>query len=305
MTKPKAVLPGDTIAVVSPASPIAEAKLKLGLEVLTAAGYNLKLGRNVLGSADYLAGTDRERADDLSRAFADPEVAAVYCSRGGYGCARLLPYLDLDAMAESGKMFLGFSDITTLHLALNRRGLVSVYAPMALSFSVERQPWVHQSFFGALRGETSTPHGAPRAETIVGGLAEGEVTGGCLCLLTDSLATPDPLDAARKILLIEDVDEHPHRVDAMLTHLMNSGILQQSAGIVVGEMTGTDEKIDSMIGGKPWKEIVRERIGGLGIPAVLDFPFGHVKNMLTMPLGITARLDADAGTLTYLERCAI
>ena len=91
----------------------------------------------------------------------------------------------------------------------------------------------------------------------------------------------------------------------MFTHLITSGILQSAAGIVVGEMTGTDEKVDASIGGRPWKEIVRERVIPLGIPAVIDFPFGHVKNMLTMPLGIRARLDADAGTLTYLERCAL
>lgn len=304
MIKPRALRPGDTIAVVSPASPIDATKLEKGLEVLKSAGYQVLLGRHVLAADAYLAGTDEQRAEDLRWAFEQPEVAAIYCSRGGYGCARLLPNLDLDAMAASGKMFLGFSDITTIHLALNRRGLVTLYAPMALSFSVEREPWVYASFLDALLGRTDSPEGMPRAETLVEGVAEGDVTGGCLCLLADSLATPDALEARGKILIIEDVDEHPHRVDAMLTHLLNAGVLQTVSGIVVGEMTSTDEKTDASIGGRPWREIVRDRIAPLGIPAVLGYPFGHVRNMRTMPLGIRARLDANAGTLAYLEACA-
>ena len=136
---------------------------------------------------------------------------------------------------------------------------------------------------------------------MTGGTAEGEVTGGCLCLLTDSLATPDSIDCEGRIVLIEDVDEHPHRIDAMFTHLLNSNQIQKAAGIVVGEMTRTDEKPDEAIGGKPWKEIVEERLKPLGIPSIVNYPFGHAPNMLSLPLGVRARLDADAGTLTYLE----
>ena len=127
------------------------------------------------------------------------------------------------------------------------------------------------------------------------------MTGGCLCLLCDSLQTPDVLEAKGKILLIEDVDENPHRIDAMLTHLLNANLIQQAAGIVVGEMTNTDDKEDATIGKRPWKEIVDEKFGSLDIPTITGYPFGHQKNMLTLPLGIAARLDADAGTLTYLE----
>lgn len=305
MTKPRAIEPPAVIRVVSPASPIAEEKLQRGLQPLRDAGYRVELAAHALDSDAYLAGTDFDRAADLEAAFLDPRVDAVYCSRGGYGCARLLPYLDLKAIAATGKMFLGFSDLTTLHLALNRQGLVTLYAPMALSFSIERAPWVHESFFAALAGATRTPASAPPGRTLVPGAAEGVVTGGCLCLLTDSIGTPEALDATDRILLIEDVDEHPHRVDAMLTHLIQSGLIQKAAGIVVGEMTSTDEKTDATIGGKPWRDIVAERLVPLGLPCVTDYPFGHAKNMLTMPLGIRARLDAEAGTLTYLEPCAV
>lgn len=287
--------------MVSPASPIEQDKVEPAIRLLEAEGYRIQLGRHAFAKDFFLAGSDQERASDLREAFEDPEVDAVYCTRGGYGAARLMPLLNLDQMAGSGKMFLGFSDITTLHLALNRRGLPTVHAPMALTFAYDRAPWPIQSLSAVLRGEDPLHSDAPKGVTMTGGKAEGVVTGGCLCLLTDSIGTKDELDCEGKIVLIEDVDENPHRIDAMLTHLLLSGKIVKAAGIIIGEMTRTDEKIDEGIGGKPWRNIVKERLGNLQIPLMTDFPFGHCKNMLSLPLGIRARMDADAGTLTYLE----
>jgi muramoyltetrapeptide carboxypeptidase len=124
-----------------------------------------------------------------------------------------------------------------------------------------------------------------------------------MILMTDLIGTPEQIDMKDKIVLIEDVDEPPHRVDAMLTHLINSGSLPQAAGIVIAEMTRTDtpERLDKGIGGKPWRVIVEDRVKPLGIPTVVHYPFGHVSNMLSMPMGIHADFDADAGTLTYTE----
>ena len=296
----RALRPGDTVALVSPASPLDADKLPTATALLEAEGYGVKLYPHALDRTAYLAGTDADRAADLMAAFDDPETAAVFCTRGGYGCARLFPYLDLDRIAASGKPLIGFSDVTTLHLALHRRGLATIHAPMALTLHYSRADWVYESFRRVLRGDLAVPENAPRAETLVPGVAEGEVLGGCLCLLTDSVGTPESLETEGKILLIEDVDEAPHRIDAMLTHLWNSGLLQKCAGIVVGEMTGTDGREDPGIGGLPWREIVRDRIADLGIPAVVDFPFGHApRGMLSLPFGLRARLDANEGTLTY------
>ncbi len=302
MRKPQPLKPGDTICVVSPASPLPIDKLEKMRSFLEAEGYAVRLAPNALAADDYLAGSDEARASDLMAAFDDPSVRAILCSRGGYGSARLMPLLDLNRMAESGKLFLGYSDVTTLHLALLRRGLACVYAPMGITFHNEREPWVYDSFKAALIGMDTVPPGAPGGTPLVGGRAEGELTGGCLCLLTDSLATADALNAKGKILLIEDVDENPHRIDAMLTHLILSGILPSASGVVIGEMTNTDERCDPLIGAKKWREIVRDRVAPLGIPTIIDFPCGHMKNMLTLPLGLKVRLDADKGTLQYLER---
>lgn len=301
MTKPRALKPGDTIALVSPSSNLTPEKTQRMIGILEAEGYQVKPMPNVYAAAGYLAGSDAERASDLQAAFDDPDVDAVLCSRGGYGCARLFPLLDLDRIAATGKMFMGFSDITTLHLALNRRGLVTIHSPMAITLSVDREPWVYESFVNTLKGGNPIPETAPKGECVVPGTAEGVVVGGCMCLLTDSIGTADALDCDGKILVIEDVDENPHRVDAMLTHLLNSGIVQKAAGIAIGEMTRTDERADPTIGAMPWKEIVHDRLASLGIPLMTGLPFGHMANMLTLPLGVRARLDASAGALTYLE----
>ncbi len=301
MRKPKALKPGDTISLVSPASPLSPEQTAKGIGILEAAGYKIKLSPHVYNSADYLAGSDEDRAKDLQHAFDDPETQAVFCSRGGYGCSRLMPFLDLDRMAASRKLFSGFSDITVLHAALNRRGLPTLHAPMALTLHTDREEWVYESLRAALSGGNPIPNAAPVGKTLVPGRASGVVAGGCLILLSDLIGTSEQLDVDGKIVLLEDVDEAPHRVDAMLTHLINSGSIQGAAGIVVGEMTRSDERVDKTIGARPWREIVGERLSGLGIPTIIDFPFGHAKQMLSLPLGIQAEMDANLGTLKYTE----
>ncbi|HXH61699.1 MAG TPA: LD-carboxypeptidase, partial [Fimbriimonadaceae bacterium] len=157
MVKPKALRPGSHVRIVSPASAVTEEKIAAGIALLESEGYEVSLGAHVFDRDGYLAGSDADRAADLATAFEDRGVDCVICSRGGYGCARLLPLLDLDAIASSGKMFCGFSDVTTLHLALNRRGLVTFHTPMPLTFSVEREPWVYDSFKGLLKGDANVP----------------------------------------------------------------------------------------------------------------------------------------------------
>ena len=301
MGKPSALKPGDTISLISPASPITPDQTERGIKLFEDQGYRVKLYPSTYRASGYLAGTDVERAADLAAAFHDPETQAVYCARGGYGTSRLMPHLNLDALAATNKLFIGFSDVTILHAALNHRGLPTLHAPMAISFNLDREPWVHKSFTSAIKGENPIPADAPKGICVTKGNAVGTVVGGCLVLICDLIGTPEQIDMADKIVLIEDVDEAPHRVDAMLTHLRNSRSIQSAAGIVIGEMTRTDDKADRAIGAMPWRQIVRDRLGDLGIPCIVDFPFGHMSNMLSLPLGIRAELDADRGTMTYVE----
>jgi muramoyltetrapeptide carboxypeptidase len=299
--KPRSLRPGDTIQFVTPASPLTADKLEFTTNLLNEAGYKVKVAPHALDSQGYLAGSDQDRAEDLQAAFDDPETSAVLCTRGGYGCARILPLLDFERIANSGKMLIGFSDITMLHVALNRLGTPTVHGPMALTLHYPREKWVYESFLQVLKGELAFPADVPQPTTVVGGVAEGETTGGCMCLLTDSIGTPWSLETEGKLVVIEDVDENPHRIDAMFTQFVNSGLAAKAAGFVIGEMTRTDDRADEAIGAKPWREIVRDRLAPLGKPMIIDLPMGHAKNMLTLPLGIRARLDADAGELTYLE----
>ena len=301
MRKPRALHPGDQVRVVSPASPLEREQIENGVRFLEAQGYAVSIADHAFDADGSLAGSDDDRARDLQDAFDDPDVHCVFCSRGGYGCGRLMTRLDIDKMARSGKMFCGFSDVTTLHLALNHAGLATFHTPMLISLSVEREGWVYDSLAGLLAGESSAPSAAPTGETLVPGTAEGILTGGCLSLLADGIGTPDALETAGKIVLIEDVDEKPQRVDALLTHFLNLGLLQAAEGLVIGEMTRTDDILDSSKGEWPWRKIVEDRIGDLNVPSVVNFPFGHMKGMLSLPLGVQARLDANEGTLEILE----
>lgn len=287
------------LGIVSPASPIDEEDLEKGRAVLHAMGFETQLMPNALRRMGHLAGTDAERADDLHAAFADPEIDAVLCARGGYGVSRALRYLDLDAIAEIGKPFLGYSDITALHTALNRRGMVTYHAPMVISFAKPHPDWVRESFMAALAGKDPVHPDAPKGRTLVRGTASGLVGGGCLSLLADSMGTHEAFDGAGQIILIEDIGEKPHRVDAMLTHLLNAGAIQNAAGFVIGEMTDTAAIADPAH--PSWQAIVEERLAPIGKPTILNYPFGHIEAMLTLPLGRRATLDADKGILIYGE----
>lgn len=301
MRKPQALKPGDEVRIVTPASPLKPEQTKTGIELLKSWGLKVTLAPHVYERDGYLAGSDEIRAKDLMEAFADPNVKAVFCSRGGYGCARLMPLLDLEAIMASGKLFCGFSDVTTLHLALNQAGFPTLHCPMLITLSTPRVDWVYESLKKGLFGEDpfDVPHLS--SETLNPGAAEGVLVGGCTILISDSLATPYALETEGRILVLEGVDEDPHRVDARLTQLRNSGLLERAAGLVIGEMSGADDRRDENIGAWPWRRIVEDRVKGLDVPAIVNFPFGHMKTMLSMPLGIRARLDADKGTLTLLE----
>ncbi|MCW5941714.1 MAG: LD-carboxypeptidase [Fimbriimonadaceae bacterium] len=276
---------------------MAQDDLEPGIVWLEAQGYRAKLFPHVFDADRHLAGRDQDRADDLRMAFLDPVVDAVWCSRGGYGASRLLPFLDFEELAATGKPFIGYSDITVLHLALNREGLATLHGPVGVTFARERAPWVAQSFLRNVHGDPQPPVEAPGGQTLVGGRAEGVVTGGCVRLLCDAIGTLQAPDFRDAIVLLEDIGEPPHRVDGMLTQLLNTGLLAKAKGIVVGEFTDTDSPDDPT---RPrWRDTVADRLTPLGVPTMVGYPFGHQHDVLTLTLGLRATLDADAGTLAY------
>jgi muramoyltetrapeptide carboxypeptidase len=302
LIRPRRLTPGARVAVVAPSGPVPDDRLRAGLDILR--GWDLEpvVAPHVLDRHprfDYLAGTDADRAADLQRAWCDPSVDAVLCARGGYGAQRMAGLLDWEAMRAAGpKVFLGFSDITALHEAFAvRLGLVTLHGPMAAGadfISSERaREHLRATLFAPETVRRITAN--PGAGALVSGRARGVTLGGCVSLVAAGLGTPDARPGARGgLLMLEDTGEEPYRLDRILTQLLRSGWLDGVAGVVLGSWRdcGPYERV---------RAVLADRLGGLGVPVAEEFGFGHCDDALTIPFGVAAELDADAGTLTLEE----
>jgi muramoyltetrapeptide carboxypeptidase len=310
-TKPPALRPGATIAIVAPSSPPqTRSEIEQATAYFEGKGYTLVFGPNHRKVHGYLAGTDDERAADMQWALTEPGIDMVLCLEGGYGAARLYRLIDWDRLGEP-RIFCGYSDITALHLALAKHGpWTTFYGPMftrftrkkdSLSELTERQ--FHRAFQPEAIGRVPEDSEDPYVLTVGGGVAEGPLVGGCLTLVASSLGTPYELETDGCIVLLEDLNEEPYMIDAHLNHLILAGKLDNAAGLVFGtdvNLKGQTipEYNDSTLS---IEEILDELIAPLGIPAIANVPVGHGKDMVTVPLGARARLDGTAKTLDILE----
>ncbi len=291
---------GDRVAVVAPAGPVPADLLARGVAVLESWGLEVQTCFTA-GERDvrlpYLAADDVARAEQLQRAWCDPEVSAVLCARGGYGTLRILDLLDWDAMAAAGPtLFVGSSDVTALHAVLGPRcGLVTLFGPMVATRAVAEDPVARQGLREALFDPPAVLHGGPDARALVGGRATGVTVGGTLSLLVSTLGVPGvPLLPDGAIALLEDVTEAPYRIDHFLTHLLRAGWFDRVAGVALGSWKecGPPEQV---------RDVVLDRLGGLGVPLVEELGFGHCRGQLTVPLGAEVELDADAATLRVAD----
>jgi muramoyltetrapeptide carboxypeptidase len=291
--------PGDRVAVVAPAGPVPPERLDAGLSVLRSWGLEVTVADHVRGTHErlgYLAADDAARAQDLARAWSDPDVAGVFCARGGYGAQRMVDLLDWASLAMAApKVLVGFSDITALHQAFAARlGLSTIHGPVVTSLAMgdeESRAHLHSMLFDPAAGTSLTS--AP-ARPLVGGRAEGVLVGGNLAVLAAEVGTRSSLRAAESIVVLEEVGEEAYRVDRLLTQLLRSGWFDGARGIVVGHLTDC---------GPPTvlAEVVTDRLVPLGLPTVVGAPFGHAWLNLAFPIGVPAVLDADAGTLVLRE----
>lgn len=299
--KPRCLVPGDRVAVVAPAGPLDLDPGDPGFALYRSWGLDPVVFPHVGDRTGYLAGADAARLSDLAAAWGDPTISGIVAARGGYGSQRIVDDLDYRSLRSSPKVFVGFSDITALHLALwSRLGLVSFHGPH-FHWSTRTGAAAAESLRRALMvpeplGTVEQPSGAPPVEAIVGGSAEGRLLGGNLSLLCASLATVDQPDLAGAVVLLEDVNARAYQIDRMLTQLLRSGALRDAAGVVFGD-TAVPEPDDP----DQHREVIGERLGGLGIPLLYGLAAGHGREQLTLPLGVHVRLDADRGLLTYLE----
>ncbi len=287
---PPALKPGDAIAIVAPAGPFDRESFDAGLKHLSAR-YDARFGDGLFASHRYLAGDDARRQAELNAAFTDPAIRAVVTARGGYGSARLLASLP----KGPPRIFAGFSDVTSLHGALQARGQRSLHGPVLTQLG--KQPADSVARFLALLDQTAPPAALTGGRPLVPGVAEGPLIGGNLSVLTRLIGTPYMPATRGAVLLFEDVGERPYRLDRMWTHLSLAGLFDGAAGIVLGDFTGCDEK------GADYgsADVLRGLAEATGLPCAAGFPIGHGTVNLSVPLGARVRLDAAAGRVDFLE----
>ena len=309
--KPPRLRPGDVVGLMEPAG-FTDDQFDLDVvkETIVAMGLKPRPARHLLERHGYLAGKDEDRAADLNAMFADREVKAVFAVRGGWGCARILPYLDFTTIRANPKLLIGFSDITALHMAFAARaGFTTIHGPNAAS-SWPRFSW---DAFRAIAFEGATPlltnpqakedRLVPlggRIRTFGSGRASGRLLGGNLTVLTALMGTGWLPDFTGAILFLEDVDEAPYRIDRMLTQLSLAGVLRKLAGLVFGQCTSCGATGPSY-GGFTLSQVLEQHLRPLGIPAFQGAAIGHVANQFSLPLGVRAEIDADAGSIRLLE----
>ncbi|MCC7263629.1 MAG: LD-carboxypeptidase [Candidatus Latescibacteria bacterium] len=304
LLKPQPLRQGDLIALVGPSGPAPRERLEAGIAYLEARGYRVQPGPHLFARHHYLAGTDAERAADLRAALADPEVRAVFCARGGYGTGRIVDRLDYAAVAADPKIVLGFSDTTGLHLALQARaGLVCFTGGLvSMDLGEDRDPFTEAWWWRALT--TTGPLGAlplgDEFRVLRPGRAAGPLRGGCLSLLCSLLGTTYVPDLRGAILLLEDVDEYPYRLDRMLNQLRLAGVREGIGGLVLGQFKDCF-KPEEMSRSPELEEMVMELTEGLDLPVVAGLPYGHFRTRLVLPLGVQAVLDTSLPELRLDE----
>jgi muramoyltetrapeptide carboxypeptidase len=296
LRRPKALRPGARIAIAAPAGPVDPQSLDAGRVALERLGFETVVRDDLLDRDGYLAGSDERRASELMAFIRDPEVDAILCARGGYGCHRILDALDAKEFRAAAKPLVGYSDITTLLLWQRKHaGLLGIHGPM-FEKKDALQGEAGSALVRALQGTGPLPR--YEGETRVAGWGEGRLVGGSLTVCVASLGTPWELDTRDSILMLEDITELPYRIDRMLQQLRAAGKFDRVAGIALGDFTECDDErypewtIDRLFD---------EVFGDLGVPVVAGLPFGHGAQNRPWPFGGRAALDGARGELEILE----
>jgi muramoyltetrapeptide carboxypeptidase len=298
---PKGLEAGARVALVAPAGPLQKPEeLPRAQENARTLGWKPVVGAHANERKGYLAGHDRHRLNDINRAIRDPKVDAIWILRGGYGLMRILAGIDYDALSRMPKAIIGYSDVTALHAAVQRKcRLITYHGPTAREVltdfsrdSLERAVMRHADSCGA----------APKAREIDAGEAEGRLVGGNLSLLSSLCGTPFMPDLTDGILILEDVNEPVYRIDRMLQQLKLAGVLNGCRAIVFGDCTSCPEEAGGAeAGAGQFDAVLRELAHALGVPCVAGIPVGHIAEQWTIPLGAMATLDTATRTLAVMS----
>ena len=303
--KPKALRHGDVIGIAAPASPpVSEEKLAKGISYLERLGYRIELGKNLYRKRGYLAGTDGQRASDIHELFVNKKVKAIFNARGGFGCMRILPLLDYNLIRRHPKIFVGYSDVTVLQLALfTKIGLATFSGPMVavemadgLSGTVEEQFWKCLTHPKAL---DLIYMNKKKKKVFQKGNSTGRIIGGNLSLIAAMVGTPYFPSASDLLLVLEEIGERPYRIDRMLRQLQLANVLKKTKGVLLGSFDDCEPEK-----GKPslaLQQVFNDIFANGSYPVMSGLSCGHRNNSLTIPLGVRARIDTVTGALRFLE----
>ena len=311
LLKPRALKPGDVVGLIAPSGVLNDTHLQKGVSNLEALGFKVKLSPNLRAARGGYAGSVAQRLDDLHGMFLDREVSAIWAARGGSGCSALLPGIQYELIRRHPKILVGYSDITALHLAIQRHaGLVTFHGPVAPStpsdYALTQMLALLMEPRPKFEIQMSTENSAMAIEqpefalhTFRHGIAEGKLIGGNLSVLCALIGTPYAADIRKRLLFLEDVSEAPYRIDRMLTQLQQSHDMKTAAGIMLGvfrKCIATDGEPSLTL-----DEVLDDHFAASAVPAVYGYSFGHIQHQFTIPLGVNARLDTESRTLTLLE----
>jgi muramoyltetrapeptide carboxypeptidase len=303
--KPKRLQAGDLVTIVAPASNLKREYLARGVGELERLGFRVRYREDILDKTHYTAGSDHRRAEELMQAFTDPQVKAVWAARGGYGVMRILKLLDESLLRANPKIFIGYSDLTALHLYLYRRfGWVTFHGPMAAKdLAGGEESYDRTTLLQALM--KTLPIGEIISDKIEvlqagqNGKVQGRLLGGCLSLIAAMMGTPDELDTRGSILFLEDTGTRPYAIDRMLQQLKLAGKFDDVRGIIFGEMADCVQHAEQ---GYSIQEVLAECTADLNVPVIFGLPSGHSPHgNLTLPLGVEATLDPQQGVLCIDE----
>ena len=306
MKYPDKLKKGDTVGIVAVSSDTETSRVKACIKKVEELGYKVKAADNLdTNYCGYMAGHEKIRAEWVNKMFANHEVKAIFCIRGGDGSSRVMEYLDYDMISKNPKIFLGYSDITNLHLAFTQKcGFVTFHGPMVSSNMVDSfDPETEKSLFDALDAddtlEFKNPEGFP-IEVLKEGKATGELIGGNLSLLSASIGTPYEMDTKGKIVFIEEVCEPISKIEKWAYHLRNAGKFKECSGVILGQFTKiVNEDMPEYDSICCFKDVLE----GLDIPVLYNVQSGHGKPMMTLPMGAQCTIDSEGSSITFkIER---
>ncbi len=309
--KPKKLLPGDTIGIISPASsPVNLTKIEDGVKYLESLGYKVLVGENVGNTRGYLAGTDSERLNDLHEMFANKNVKAIISVRGGYGSGRLLDKIDYSLIRKNPKIFVGYSDLTALQMAfLKKAGLVTFAGPMlAVDFAGEIDSFTEEYFWRIVTstkkiGRLSNPNNE-KFFMLNKGRAEGKLIGGNLALFASLLGTEFFPDTKGNILLLEEIGEEPYKIDRMFNQLRLSKVFKNVNGILLGRFVDCYEN-DKAKNTLTLNEVIADYFQSMKIPILYNISHGHIKQTITIPFGLNCKINSTKGFIEIMESAVV